>query len=381
MPKARQRGFSLVELLIALVFTSILMAGLARVYQASLSSFHTGAERLSIQRKGRVAIDMVSDDLNSAGMYLFNILQYPTAIDASRTGFWVVPNATVTLSDGAIKADKLYFYFDQPLPFQGTVTGGTGGVAIAGLSEFEASGKEVTGANLGFSVETGSVSFAQSVKAGQRLVILDGWPGFEVASASASGSIVTIIPKENYQEASGAPTGGNFVSKNRHRDGSPVTFMNTAQLVRYSIQSRALDPANPAQTAPCLVREQGTYSSSAAEGFASVSESQVLAEDVSGLRTYFSVDGGQKWITSTTDWTTFKANVADALNAGTGRKGFTALTDPSWYRDIPVLVRLDITTRTPVKRTDYSATAGALGYREQLQSLILKPRHFGLTFR
>lgn len=381
MRRRMQRGFSLVELMVALVFTSFLMAGLARVYKSSLASFHTGAERLSTQRRGRIAVDMISDDLNAAGMYLFNILQYPTAIESTRTGFWVTPNQTVTLSDGSIKADRLYFYMDQALPFQGTVSGGSGGVAVAGVAEFEGSGKEVKDSNLSFSVDTGSASFASMVKPGQRLILQDGWPGFEIAQVAASGTIVTITPKENYQDASGAPTGGNYLSKGRHRSGAPVTFMNVAQLVRYSIQSRAMDPGDPTQTTPCLVRDQGSYDPNSAEGFAATTDSQVLAEDVSGLRTFFSVDGGKTWVTSTTDWTDFKGQVASALAAGAGRQGFLNLSDPSWYRDIPILVRLDITTRTPMKRADYDSTGGSLQYRELVQTLILKPRHFGLTFR
>ena len=46
-----QRGFSLVELLVALVFTMVLMAGMANVYRASLSSFYTSGESISSVRR------------------------------------------------------------------------------------------------------------------------------------------------------------------------------------------------------------------------------------------------------------------------------------------------------------------------------------------
>ena len=54
----RRRGFSLVELMVALVFTAILMAGMFKVFQASTSTFATLSETLAIQRNARWGLDL-----------------------------------------------------------------------------------------------------------------------------------------------------------------------------------------------------------------------------------------------------------------------------------------------------------------------------------
>jgi hypothetical protein len=326
-----------------------------------------------------VAIDMLVDDLNSAGMYLWDLNRYPAAITAANPGFWINPDVTTTLTDGIVQGDQVFFYYDEALPFEGKLNQPVGNEKIYGAAELEASGTAITPSTVSFTVDTGDDSFAQMVKAGQRLVIKDGWPGFEIKTVTVSGKNVTIEPAENYQDASGTPTGGNWISKDRHRNGKPVTFMKTAQMVRYGIQSRQLDPAEPGRSVPCLVREQGPYQTA---GFAAV-ESQVLAEDVSGLQVFLSVDGGNTWHRGDagTGWDGFKTKVAGSLGTGYGRSGYTTLDDPNWYRDIPVLVRVDVKTRTALKRSEYAATPTALAYKEQTQSLVIRPRHFGLSFR
>ena len=55
--------------------------------------------------------------------------------------------------------------------------------------------------------------------------------------------------------------------------------------------------------------------------------------------------------------------------------------DPAWFREIPVLIRVDVTTRTSLRREEYGTTATpTLSYKEQTHSLVLRPRHFGLSF-
>ncbi|MBI3131705.1 MAG: prepilin-type N-terminal cleavage/methylation domain-containing protein [Acidobacteria bacterium] len=382
MPKrAPQQGFSLVELMVAVLFTGILMAGMAQVYKSSLSSFQTTAEKIGSNRRGRVAIDMLVDDLNSAGMYLWDLNRYPAAITPANPGFWINPDVPVALTDGTVTGDQLLFYYDEPLPFEGKLSQPAASAKIAGVAELEAAGTAITSGAVSFTIDTGNDSFASMVKSGQRLIIKDGWPGFEIKTATVSGQLVTIEPAENYQDSTGTPTGGNWISKDRHRNDSPVTFMKTAQMVRYGIQSRQLDPAEPGRSVPCLVREQGAYQPG---GFSSPTETQVLAEDVSGIQVFLSVDGGATWLRSAAGggWDGYKTLVAAALGAGKhGRTGFTTLDDPNWYRDIPVLVRVDVKTRTTTKRSEYASTPTALAYREQTQSLVIRPRHFGLSFR
>ena len=132
--QARRRGFSLVELLVALVFTMVLMAGMANVYKASLSAFYTSGETISSSRRNRMSVDLLVEDLNQAGMFLTD-LSVPPAVSEAMPTFLILPNMAVSGagSDDPATADELYFYLDQPLPFEGTVSSASTQKAAATL--------------------------------------------------------------------------------------------------------------------------------------------------------------------------------------------------------------------------------------------------------
>ncbi|MBL0312622.1 MAG: prepilin-type N-terminal cleavage/methylation domain-containing protein [Holophagaceae bacterium] len=146
---SRTSGFSLVELLVALAFTGILMAGMAKVFKSSLSSFYTSGEILSSARRNRASIDLLYDDLNSAGMYLTSLSAPPAEVSAGSPAFAIVPNQALVPPGGPddpVAADQLFFYLDQPLAFEGRikVAGNSaseiinvGGVVAATDSEFQ----------------------------------------------------------------------------------------------------------------------------------------------------------------------------------------------------------------------------------------------------
>ena len=182
--------------------------------------------------------------------------------------------------------------------------------------------------------------------------------------------------------------------------GSGVVFIQPAQMVRYHIAMLMLDPLGTA--IPCLVREQGDYVNSSA--FApNTSLTQVIAENVTGFKVYLSANSGADWagmdLTATNDdtkldgWTGTPAaggvggtsgvqTELDAQLLNVNRVDYTASAgNLNWYRDIPVLVRLDVTTRTATQRAEYSSTPNALAYKALTQTLVLIPRHFGLPMK
>ena len=63
-------GFSLVELLVAVLFIGILMAGMANVFKSSVNTMATSSEGISSNRRNRMSIDLLYDDLNIAGLYI-----------------------------------------------------------------------------------------------------------------------------------------------------------------------------------------------------------------------------------------------------------------------------------------------------------------------
>ena len=77
------RGFSMVEMMVALVFTMILMAGLGQVFKSSLSASYLMGEKISSLRRNRGSMDLLYDDLNSAGMVLVDVTSPLTALSPS----------------------------------------------------------------------------------------------------------------------------------------------------------------------------------------------------------------------------------------------------------------------------------------------------------
>lgn len=375
--RARSRGFSLVELLVAVLFTGVLMAGMATVFKASLTTFATSSESLASARRNRMSMDMLYDDLNLAGMLPTSLLNWPAAVTSANPPFMIVPDVAYTgtdVPDGMAQADQLCFYYDEILPFPGRLV-----ATMPGAS---------SSVNLSAPVNSTTVEFrteeqAKLVEPGMRLLTRAGigYPR-PITSASASGNAVEVRfgGLEDIADPTAGGAGGNFDIL----QDSEVLVARPGRYVRYSIQGRATDPEDPGRMVPCLVREEVQYGRPFAVGEPGYSIATV-AENVRALKVYLSADGGQTWAglgTQPPGWDDIVAELNEQLTR-VGRPGYQTIQSGSfWFREIPVAVRLDVTTRTIRQRLEYSAdpAAGTPDYREQTQSLVLIPRHFGLPY-
>lgn len=423
-PRETRSGFSLVELLVALVFMSILMAGMAKVYQSSMNTFYKSGESISSGRRNRMAMDLLYDDLNAAGQYLVNLTAYPS-FGANNPGFYILPNQTYAGTDvPAAKAltDQLSFYYDEALPFEGRLladashTFATTSNAdlvsnqtdVAATSNFdtklEVRFQDPTYANMVQTYSTGTTGLVAVFK--------DQWGPMAVSKVALGPgtSDVTFEPQVAPDNEKGLPTGVNPFNKERHfagdgsfpsglpgtingapsMGGAPVLFVHPAQMVRYTIKSMDLDPSGGGVGVPCLVRQQGDY---APGGFVP-SQETVIAEDVTGFKVYLSAYPDPTNADLTKTWAGWKLTANDfdggwtngilaAVNNQLATLGLTAsanTSDPNWFRNTPLIVRVDLTTRTAIKRTDNTTTGTTADYQERTQTLYMVPRHFGLSF-
>lgn len=412
-------GFSLVELLVAMVFTAILMAGMAKVFQASLGTFYTAGEKLSSARRNRLSLDILYDDLNVAGMLLIPSdisAQGPQSQAVSTTNplFQIVPNTSVTIpkanADGTdliFKADQLLLYADQALPFEGSLDN-----ALAGTQSLmgTAGGVGTMPSSTSYSVTFDSAPHANLVKTGMMVVFLDNLSAQTIGSASPTGATVTITPSTVTSVSAGAPTGSSAIDTNGHLAKARVLIVQPAQQVRYSIQPQFLDPSNAAKAIPCLMREQenyipGGFVSYLASGTPTADySSTIVAENVTGLKFYLSLNPGDTTSTPNKVWAGYQytgtdfnggilgigGSAAGTVNGqlatyGLPLTGYQSITPTNftWFRDIPVAVRADVTTRTANPRTEYNQTTATpqLVYNTRQETLVLVPRHFGLTLR
>jgi len=426
---SRKTGFSLVELLVAMVFTAILMAGMAKVFQSSLGTFYTAGEKLSSSRRNRLSMDLLYDDLNTAGMLLIPTdiaFGGPQSVTVSGANplFAINPNVPVTIkkanadgSDLILTSDQLLMYADQPLPFEGTLKGKITGqdanlgnaIAAGGLANAPA-------ASTNFTVDCGVNGQPSQITAGMAVVFKDKFSASRIGVVTPGlGQQVIITPSVSSQAPGGALEPSSVYDPNGHLDGARVLFVQIGQQVRYSIQPQFLDPNDANHAIPCLVREQENYNPAGFVSYlaggapASANYSvTVVAENVTGLKFYLSLNPGDTTKTPDKIWagfgytgTDFNSGILGAggtAAAGTlndqlttyGVTGYTSIAtqnatttqkDLVWFRNIPAVVRVDLTTRTATARTEFNQTTSTptLTFNTHQETLVLVPRHFGLS--
>lgn len=82
-----QRGFSLVELMVALTLSMILMAGVLSIFFSSKVTFFANEKTARLQESGRIALDLMVHDIRSAG-YQGCAKQTPISTLNTGTALW-----------------------------------------------------------------------------------------------------------------------------------------------------------------------------------------------------------------------------------------------------------------------------------------------------
>lgn len=405
-----QAGFSLVELLVALAVTSILMVGMAGIFKSSLGTFSSTGDRLSNLRRNRMALDLIFDDLNAAGMYMTNLSDPPT-FTLSNEPIRVDPNATkqATIAGALSDSDQLYLTWDEPMSFEPKIQisggGGGAGAQVGQASNLKVANRTALPTNL---EESYTLACPDAVTAklladtinrtGADPALLSRSQiakvaGLKTGSAVASGVNVTVTTRgsSGFDMPDQTPFGPTGIQTSVNSDvntlnNTEMIMANKLQQFRYSIQMVQRDTADTGLI-PCLVREQGTYQMTTFTPDPTLTV--VVAENVETMKVYLSMDWGRTWVGKDgavpASWAAFKTALDNQLTAagGSATKS-TTTTDVNWYRAIPTLVRLDLTTRSFFKRSEFG-TADGMGkvtpdYQRKTQSLVILPRHFGLPY-
>jgi prepilin-type N-terminal cleavage/methylation domain-containing protein len=366
------RGFSLIELVVAMLFVGLLMAGMMRVYSASIRSFHSQQETLGAQRMNRLAFDQLSDDFQQAG-YMYpdrSVAPWITA-GAVQKSFVINPGQTFTaqkLNDAGalvgetITADEVVFARDVPVARTATLAGAVG----PGAGVY---------ATLPLAFTPGA---ATPILKGDIVILWDqNFEFFFVKDDLGAGNTVTIDPDGHLIDSQWI-TGANGEVRRDHALGTQVSFVRPNQLVRYSLQPIALDPAVPGMTVPCLVRQQATYpmNTTVAVNW-TTTQGTVLAENISGFRVDMSADGGTTWTRAAT-WAAWKTALDPKLKAQ-NMKGYQGMDlNPLWFKFANLVFRLDITSRTPTQRSEFTGSPLVRAFRERTLTMLLMPRNFAL---
>ena len=394
---SRIAGFSLVELLIALVFISLLMAGMLRIYGSAIQGFSAANESVKAQRDNRVAMQGLEDDLSQAG-YQFPYVTSAVILNLNSGGqnpLMLLPSQTITVKDvnpadfsvtsETLTFDELQFTTDQPLSVAAHLT------AVP-----------TTSGSVDLAFTEGSFA---DLQAGDMIVLLDAQlreaydnavVGTGLPTSGTTGTLPLSSTSTQNANTGGVGGGSGGLTRLDHSINTDVIFIRPAQVVRYTLLPLALDPANSTATVSCLVRDQKAYptdgsliawpasTATAAQLTAAGVTRTIVAENVTTIRFDLSADQGATW-TRGASWSATLTNLNSALSTlssnNTGQGYASSAQDaskPEWYRYAPMLFRVDITTRTALKRTDYSSTANTAAYRTRTQTLLIQPRNFGL---
>lgn len=372
-----QRGFSLLEMAVAMMFIGILTAGMMRVYSSNLAGFQRTNDIIGSQRRGRWALASLQDDVASIGYFALVPFNQPTGYSVTsgtQEPLMILPAPTavqVTGPDlnnpgGALvttqlvpNPDEIQFVGDLPLSIQASVSSATPAALVV-------------------SPVTGSLA---DVRAGDIVAILDAnFEQFQVDATYTPGSTTLPVAMTAAATQGISQAGGYRLTPalGTHQIGVPVAIFRPNVVTRYSIQARAWDPSNPAITVPCLIRQQTAYlPGGTLINWAGVA-TEVIAENIDGFVVNMSFDGGGTWVRQAT-WELTQ----QAINAKLAPLGISATVPrdpnmPLWFRTFPCLIRMDVTSRSAAPRSESSSVAGQAAYVHRTQTLMVAPRNFGL---
>lgn len=406
---AAHLGFSLVELLVALVFTAILTTGMLRVFASSVSNFHSQLETLGIQRNSRWALTLLQEEVMQAG-YMFPPRNLRNDLTLNSTGqpplllqttdytpVLTNPDGTTTTLPAV---DEIQFLEDLNLAVEGNVVT----TAVA-----KGAGNATIKINVGYETLLKYLGASSNLA----MVFLDSQASqvdivkVSAIDASAAPNYVITFDSSNtgLDQYGSEKSGGYFqgVVANDHAVGSPVTFISPLQVVRYTVVPRNLDPSSSTAMVPCLVRQatnitKGTIYSPTLT--TATTWEQIIVEGVTSFKTDLSLDGGRTWLrynpstgALNANWDTW-ANIYSQLNskvkaratalanyvpASVANNGIANAADPMWMNYIPVVIRIDLTVRTAKPRTEYAASGTTTAaYRDRTLTMMISPRNFSL---
>ena len=416
VPGLAEGGFSLVELLVAMVFMGILMAGLSTVFKTSLTTYVTAAETTSSSRHNRLALETLFDDLNQAGMVASSLIQPPTYVTTANPPFKIIPNVPYASTDvpnvatavnNGQKAwavtDQLLLFYERILPYSTTMGSGLSGTGV-GVANGVTLANSLAGTKatvINFPTKAQATAAATDVTAAiaaqMNVILVSSAVQLSVTGLTANGDNTCNVTL-------GAGTNGPQTSGNSVAIGSVVYLVVKDQYVCYSIKPMLLDPANPNTFTPCLVRDLISYTENGTVSnlppWINTVSSTIVADNVTGFHVGLSANGGNTWagtdgtgawVAGNTAWTDITGGTSfsapqlnyQLANFDTKAVPVPVVDDLFWFRAYPILVRIDIQTRTVNQRTEYGTTVAgtpALGYNYQTRTMVLNPRHFGLTY-
>ena len=347
----RPSGFSLLELMVALLFMGLLLAGMARVYLAGLAGWIRVNEDLAAQRALRWAMERIREDLLMAG----HLFPPPEGRALDPGAFGPAPPGAFTLTPGPA-GDGLGLVMDGPLPVRAELGAAIPGPGPEGAPAVDAPVLVRPAAAL--AVQAGDLLLVQ----GER---------FEFARVDLPAELPP--GRDGPLRVVRADRAGGAAFAFPHPAGALVQVVRPLRQVRYAVVPLARAVGRKALHGsgqePCLVRYETAYG--AARGAPELVAENVACfqVDYSPDRTFPGVRGGDPAAT---------ARNLDARLRALGIDPAIRSSDPFWCRTVGGLVRVRLEIRSPAARGDPAGGAASPRHRVRGQTLVVAPRNFGL---
>jgi type IV pilus assembly protein PilW len=211
----RARGFSLVELMVAITLSLLLLTGVVAIFSSSRASYESNDQLSRIQETGRFAIEVISKHVRGAGFsgcarqpkfvstalndstaLQWNFLEGPVrGYDASATGWTPALDASIT---GALPGTDVLVVRGprldaEPTRLTAALTDPQQPLVVASTSGIRATGDVV----MAFSCEAQSVFFATPAGTNLSHGVSGTIPGNQVATTSFPFTLNTeVVPIE-----------------------------------------------------------------------------------------------------------------------------------------------------------------------------------------
>ena len=238
-----QRGYSLVELMVALTIGAIVLAGTMGVFIAGMRAMYRDSKRLETNASLRYFIAQVSKEtLDSTEFYVFptyesldgsvNLTDDVSALEADAYGTYLaygdclVLATRVAASDETSNVRQFRIYYRVRKPNESAA-------AIAPLRYYESTDYGTTGTNTSLTALVNAVNLKQSpLISGSRQIVA------RARGRPVNGSETDCYPIFSTESATASPTNDSVSINVEVIDGNAATHMLSSSSFNYTISPR-----------------------------------------------------------------------------------------------------------------------------------------------
>ncbi|HET7300961.1 MAG TPA: prepilin-type N-terminal cleavage/methylation domain-containing protein [Oleiagrimonas sp.] len=300
------RGFTLIELMVAMLLGLIVIAGVSSVFLANMRSYHANTALGDVQSNARIAFELMARDIRQAGLTgcnsrsgrVANVLNtgpYGPDYDSSNPDWWANWNNAVHGYEDGTPQD--------PAVDKGTAEG----QRVAGTDSLEVMGAVGSGLSVAESNNNGKTSAefklnkaSEELQDGDIIMVCDPDHTAIVQVTSLKDSNVTVVHNTGSTVSPGncskglgypTPTGCGTGSAN----GNPYLFGKNSSVFKMAMHDWYIG-VNPAG-GKSLYRIQAAYSASAN---AIATTAQEMVRNVTNMQITYHQPGGASFVTADT---------------------------------------------------------------------------------